>query len=64
MTSPAQATLWGLGRVLALEHPEFWGRVIDIDESVPDAMAAGYVVDEAAADDDESGVLPRTTTSL
>ncbi len=43
----SQAVLWGLGRTLALEHPEFWGRVIDIDESVPDALAARYVVDEA-----------------
>ena len=38
--NPAHAVLWGLGRTLALEHPEFWGRVIDIDESVPDGLAA------------------------
>ncbi|MDT5021580.1 MAG: phthiocerol/phenolphthiocerol synthesis type-I polyketide synthase [Mycobacterium sp.] len=55
----SQAVLWGLGRTLALEHPEFWGRVIDVDESVPDALAAGYVVDEAAADDDEDQVVYR-----
>jgi phthiocerol/phenolphthiocerol synthesis type-I polyketide synthase B len=55
----SQAVLWGLGRTLALEHPEFWGRVIDIDESVPDALTAGYVVDEAAADDDEDQVVYR-----
>jgi hypothetical protein len=23
---PLQAPLWGLGRVLALEHPDWWGR--------------------------------------
>ena len=51
--------LWGLGRTLALEHPEFWGRVIDIDESVPDGMAASYVVDEAQADDHEDQVVYR-----
>ncbi|MDY6949882.1 MAG: SDR family NAD(P)-dependent oxidoreductase [Thermodesulfobacteriota bacterium] len=28
---PAQATLWGLGRVIALEHPEFGCRMIDLD---------------------------------
>jgi phthiocerol/phenolphthiocerol synthesis type-I polyketide synthase B len=55
----SQAVLWGLGRTLALEHPEFWGRVIDVDESVPDALAAGYVVNEAAADDDEDQVVYR-----
>jgi phthiocerol/phenolphthiocerol synthesis type-I polyketide synthase B len=55
----SQAVLWGLGRTLALEHPEFWGRVIDIDESVPDGLAAGYLVDEAAADDHEDQVVYR-----
>ena len=55
----SQAVLWGLGRTLALEHPEFWGRVIDVDESVPDALAASYVVDEAAAADDEDQVVYR-----
>ncbi|OBK32122.1 polyketide synthase [Mycobacterium sp. 1245111.1] len=55
----SQAVLWGLGRTLALEHPEFWGRVIDIDESVPDGLAASYVVDEARADDHEDQVVYR-----
>src|SRR6185437_11716391 len=55
----SQAVLWGLGRTLALEHPEFWGRVIDIDESVPDGLAARYVVDEAQADDHEDQVVYR-----
>ena len=32
--------LWGLGRTLALEHPEIWGGIIDLDESVPAAVAA------------------------
>jgi acyl transferase domain-containing protein len=29
--APAQAPLWGLGRVIALEHPEIWGGLIDLD---------------------------------
>lgn len=35
----AQATLWGLGRVLALEHPEMFGGLVDLDpaESEGDA---------------------------
>ena len=57
--NPAHAVLWGLGRTLALEHPEFWGRVIDIDESVPDGLAARYVVDEAEAADEEDQVVYR-----
>ncbi len=31
---PAHAILWGLGRTLALEHPEIWGGVIELGESV------------------------------
>jgi NAD(P)-dependent dehydrogenase (short-subunit alcohol dehydrogenase family) len=29
--APAQASLWGLGRVIAHEHPEIWGGLIDLD---------------------------------
>ena len=38
--NPAHAALWGLGRTLALEHPEIWGGIIDVDESVPADVAA------------------------
>ena len=38
--NPAHAVLWGLGRTLALEHPEIWGGIIDVDESVPAGLAA------------------------
>ena len=27
----AQAPIWGLGRVIALEHPELWGGLVDLD---------------------------------
>jgi phthiocerol/phenolphthiocerol synthesis type-I polyketide synthase B len=57
--NPAHAVLWGLGRTLALEHPEFWGGVIDVDESVPDGLAAQYVVDEAHRGDGEDQVVYR-----
>ena len=30
MVAPPQATLWGLGRTLRLEHPELWGGLIDL----------------------------------
>ncbi len=39
---PSQAPLWGLGRVIALEHPELWGGLIDLD-------SAGTLADDAAA---------------
>ncbi|GAB2724951.1 hypothetical protein GCM10010442_52970 [Kitasatospora kifunensis] len=37
---PAQAAVWGLGRVTALEHPQRWGGLLDVAE-VLDARSAG-----------------------
>ncbi|MEU5614870.1 SDR family NAD(P)-dependent oxidoreductase, partial [Streptomyces sparsogenes] len=31
---PAQAQVWGLGRVAALEHPERWGGLVDLPEEI------------------------------
>jgi phthiocerol/phenolphthiocerol synthesis type-I polyketide synthase B len=57
--NPAHAVLWGLGRTLALEHPEIWGAVVDVDESVPAERAARYVLTEANSGDDEDQVVYR-----
>ncbi|WP_042375369.1 type I polyketide synthase, partial [Streptacidiphilus neutrinimicus] len=40
LASPEQAQLWGLGRVVALEHPERWGGLVDIPETVDDRVLA------------------------
>ncbi|MFE9108000.1 type I polyketide synthase [Actinomadura geliboluensis] len=40
---PAQAQVWGLGRVAALEHPRLWGGLIDLPD-VPDRAAWRRVV--------------------
>ncbi|GAA3245961.1 hypothetical protein GCM10010532_090110 [Dactylosporangium siamense] len=32
-TDPAQRAVWGLGRVVALEQPDRWGGVIDVDDT-------------------------------
>ena len=50
------AVLWGLGRTLALEYPEIWGGVIDVDESMPAVLAARLVRDEASIGDGEDHV--------
>ncbi|GJF14991.1 hypothetical protein NGTWS0302_37610 [Mycolicibacterium cyprinidarum] len=60
--NPAHAVLWGLGRTLALEHPEVWGAVLDIDESVPAVVAARWVLAEAEADDGEDQLVYRAGT--
>jgi phthiocerol/phenolphthiocerol synthesis type-I polyketide synthase B len=57
--NPTHAVLWGLGRTLALEHPEIWGGIIDLDDSVPAELSAQYVVAEARAADGEDQVVYR-----
>ncbi len=57
--NPAHAVLWGLGRTLALEHPEIWGRLIDVDESVPAELAGGWVLAEAHGGGSEDQVVYR-----
>jgi 6-methylsalicylic acid synthase len=37
--SLAHAPLWGIGRVIAGEHPELWGGIIDLDPHVGDGGA-------------------------
>ncbi|MFG2914538.1 SDR family NAD(P)-dependent oxidoreductase [Kitasatospora sp. NPDC048298] len=34
---PEQAQLWGLGRIVALEHPERWGGLVDLPAEADDA---------------------------
>nr|AHE80992.1 PieA2 [Streptomyces marincola] len=38
---PAQAQVWGLGRVVALEHSALWGGLIDLPETVDDDALSG-----------------------
>ena len=62
--NPTHAVLWGLGRTLALEHPEIWGGVIDVDDSMPAVLTARCVLAEArkgrADDQAEDQVVYRT----
>ena len=53
----AAAPVWGFGRVLALEHPELWGGLVDLDPDDPDPAAA--LVDELASTDGEDQVALR-----
>lgn len=46
--NPAHAVLWGQGRTLALEHPEFWGGLVDVDETLPPELLALYLRAEAS----------------
>jgi acyl transferase domain-containing protein len=48
-----QASLWGLGRVIALEHPDLWGGLIDLDPSVPTDPSSVIAEIESNAEDDQ-----------
>ncbi|MCH9769150.1 MAG: SDR family NAD(P)-dependent oxidoreductase [Actinomycetia bacterium] len=57
--NPTHAVLWGQARTLALEHPEIWGGVIDVDDTVPAELLSQYLRAEAAqteADRDDQAV--------
>ncbi|MET9002883.1 type I polyketide synthase, partial [Amycolatopsis sp. NPDC004169] len=63
--SPAQAQIWGLGRVIGLEHPDRWGGLVDLPAE-PDARAVDRLAAILADPGDEdqfavrsSGVLVR-----
>ncbi|KYC40369.1 hypothetical protein WA1_26500, partial [Scytonema hofmannii PCC 7110] len=36
----AHSTLWGLGRVISLEHPEIWGGMVDLETGTSEGAAS------------------------
>ena len=57
--SPAQATLWGLGRSIALEQPESWGALVDVDPAADHDGISEAVCHELLAADGEDQVAWR-----
>jgi acyl transferase domain-containing protein len=57
--NPTHGLLWGLGRTLALEHPEIWGAILDFDASVPAQLVARQLLDEISGTDGEDQVVYR-----
>jgi len=57
--SVAQAPLWGLGRVLAAEHRELWGGLIDLDPEAPVVESAERLCREILHGDGEDQVAYR-----
>ncbi|WP_235783782.1 type I polyketide synthase [Amycolatopsis orientalis] len=63
--NPAQAQVWGFGRVVGLEHPERWGGLVDLPADVTDGALAGLAsaLGNAAEEDQlavrATGVLVR-----
>ncbi|WTV18044.1 SDR family NAD(P)-dependent oxidoreductase (plasmid) [Streptomyces atratus] len=65
ITSPEQAAVWGLGRVVGLELPQRWGGLVDLPAELDDRAAARLCAVLAATDDEDqlavrgSGVFVR-----
>ncbi|MEU7146390.1 type I polyketide synthase [Nocardia sp. NPDC046473] len=55
---PRQAMLWGLGRVMSLEHPQRWGGLIDLPEAT-DALCWERVCSVVGGIDAEDQVAVR-----
>ncbi|MFD5391753.1 type I polyketide synthase, partial [Streptomyces sp. NPDC127074] len=54
LASAAQAQVWGLGRVAALEHPQIWGGLVDLPETLDEravARLAGVLSTESGEDE-------------
>jgi acyl transferase domain-containing protein/acyl-CoA synthetase (AMP-forming)/AMP-acid ligase II/acyl carrier protein len=58
--SVAQAPLWGLGKVMALEHPELYGGMIDLDPDDNDAVME--LIDVLSSNTHEEQVAIRRKT--
>uniref|UniRef100_UPI0040400E00 type I polyketide synthase n=1 Tax=Streptomyces sp. SS7 TaxID=3108485 RepID=UPI0040400E00 len=70
LRNPVQNGIWGMGRVAALEHPEFWGGLVDLPEQPDERTAArlcGVLADSRAEDQvaiRRTGVLIRRLTRV
>jgi NAD(P)-dependent dehydrogenase (short-subunit alcohol dehydrogenase family)/acyl carrier protein len=67
LTNPVQAQVGGLGRVVALEHPDRWGGLIDLPATLDERSAARLVAVLAGRGEEEiairaAGVLGRRIT--
>ncbi|WP_241193412.1 type I polyketide synthase, partial [Streptomyces sp. ADI96-15] len=63
VTDPAQAAVWGLGRVAALEHPAVWGGLVDLP-SAWDERAARRFAAVLAGHDGEDQVAVRSSAAF
>ena len=56
---PLQSPLWGLGSVIALEHPELWGGLIDLEDDADSSHLAQNLLVHITSVDGEDRVAWR-----
>jgi acyl transferase domain-containing protein/acyl carrier protein len=59
-----QAALWGLGRTIALEQPETWGGLLDLDPQDRPEQQARWVIESLVRTDDEDQLVIREGVCL
>ncbi|MER5932833.1 type I polyketide synthase [Streptomyces sp. NPDC002054] len=55
----AQAQVWGLGRVIALEHPDRWGGLVDLPEACDERVLSrlsAVLTGDGAGDEDQLAI--------
>ncbi|MFF9772034.1 type I polyketide synthase, partial [Streptomyces sp. NPDC014636] len=60
LASPAQATVWGMGRVAAVEYPDSWGGLVDLPAAL-DGRARTRLAGVLAGADSEDQVAVRAS---
>jgi len=56
LVAPEQSMLWGFGRSVALEHPQHWGGLVDLPETIDDDDVQRVVTTIAEASEDQVAV--------
>ncbi|NES64845.1 MAG: SDR family NAD(P)-dependent oxidoreductase [Okeania sp. SIO2D1] len=57
--SVAQTPLWGMGKVVSLEHPELWGGLIDLEPSKDVESQMEYLITELLNPDADDQIVYR-----
>ncbi|KAK1185165.1 type I polyketide synthase [Streptomyces sp. NBS 14/10] len=57
---PLQAMVWGLGRTTALEHPDLWGGLIDLPDTLTERVLRGLVTALTTSHDEDELALRAT----
>ncbi|ANP49915.1 polyketide synthase [Streptomyces griseochromogenes] len=58
LAGPVQTQVWGLGRVVALEHPDRWGGLIDLPAVLDDRAGARLTAVLAGCGEDQVAIRP------
>ncbi|WP_346731512.1 type I polyketide synthase [Actinacidiphila reveromycinica] len=58
LTSPVQAQVWGMGRAVALEHPDRWGGLVDLPATLDARAAHRLCLVLAGCGEDQVAVRP------